>query len=91
MGVIRIIAASAAVLGLVLTAAGSADAAKSSACVKAGGQGVGLGADIAKVVAGDALTEALAKGGLKGKGKVSMKCDDNPLLTTCTATQTACK
>lgn len=91
MDLIRIAAAGALALGLVVTAAGSAFAQKAKSCVMAGGQGTGLGQDIAKVMADAALKEVLAKGGMKGQGKVSTKCDNNPIVTTCTASQRACK
>lgn len=82
-------------VGLVLSAGEPADAAKAGkggkSCVMAGGQGTGLGQEIAKSMATAALSQSLAKGGLKAAGKVSTKCDNNPVVTTCTASQRACK
>lgn len=89
MGLIRFAAVSAVAVGLVMAGAGGASAAKK--CVTAGGQGTGIGSELAKLMAGDALTETLSKAGMKGTGKVSMKCDANPIVTTCTASQKACK
>lgn len=95
MRLIQLGAAIAAGLGLVLSAGAPADAAKArkgaKSCVMAGGQGTGLGQEIAKTMASAALSQVLSKGGMKGSGKVTTKCDNNPIVTTCTASQRACK
>gem|GEM_PF-739932 len=67
---------------------GKAEAAK---CVTAGGTATGLTQDIAKSLATMALNQSISNYGGKAVGKVAMKCDNNPLLATCTAKQRACK
>lgn len=92
MGLIRLATAGIAAAALVFTIAGAANAAKApKSCVMAGGQGTGLGEAIAKTMAANALAEVLSKGGMKGSGKVTTKCDNNPVVTTCTSSQRACK
>ena len=80
-------AALVAAAGVVAAPVG-ASAAK---CVKASGQGTGLTQEIAKAMATDALNLSIANYGGKGKGKVAMKCDGMQILSTCTASQRACK
>jgi hypothetical protein len=60
-------------------------------CMTVGGEGTGLTPEIAKLMATNALSEALASYGGKGKGKVSTKCDAMVVMATCTAKQRACK
>ena len=62
-----------------------------AACVKAGGEGTGLGEQIAKTMADAALAEAIKSYGGKASGKASYKCSTTLVLSTCTATQRACK
>jgi len=62
-----------------------------AACVKAGGEGTGLGEPIAKTMADAALANSIKSYGGKASGKASYKCNMTLVLTTCTATQKACK
>lgn len=76
----------AALLGLALV-----PTAASAKCVMAGGKATGLTPEISKSLASAALGQSITSFGGKAKGKVAMKCDASPLLTTCTAKQRACK
>jgi hypothetical protein len=60
-------------------------------CVMAGGTATGLTQEIAKAMATTALGTSISNYGGKAKGKVSMSCDNNVILATCTAKQRACK
>jgi hypothetical protein len=89
MSLLRVLAAAAfaaALVGAGLTT--QADAAK---CSKIGGEGTGLGEQIAKDQANVALAEAIKSYGGKASGKASYKCNTTLVLSTCTASQRACK
>lgn len=84
-------AAAVTVLGLTAGLATDAEAAKKKPgkCAMIGGQGTGIGQDLAKQNAAMAVKEAM--GSRKGMGKVSYKCSSEAMvLTTCTAKQRAC-
>jgi len=84
---VRVAAVSCAALlglGLVPTIA-------NAKCVLAGGTATGLTPEISKTLATAALGQSITAYGGKARGKVAMKCDASPLLTTCTAKQRACK
>ena len=85
--------AAVAALGLTLALATTADAAKKKAgkCVMAGGQGTAVGEEFAKSNALMSLNESIGKGGSKASGNVSYKCSMALLISTCTASQKACK
>ena len=72
---------------------GDADAKKRAAkCVGAAGEGSALTSDLATSNARTALTSSLKKDGLKGRGVAKIDCSSSMLImTTCRATQTACK
>lgn len=78
----------AAVIGLALIPAAAEAKAK---CVMAGGTATGLTQDISKSMATAALGQSITTFGGKAKGKVSMTCDANVVMATCTARQRACK
>ena len=85
---LRTTAIIAAGAGMLLVATESGEAAK--VCVMAGGQGTGVGEQIAKNMADIALKQKLDQGGWKPEGKSSYKCDTNSIITTCTVSQKAC-
>ncbi|MGE8941684.1 hypothetical protein ACO2I3_07215 [Leptospira interrogans] len=76
----------AALLGLALV-----PSVANAKCVLAGGTATGLTPEISKTLATAALGQSITSYGGKARGKVAMKCDANPLMTTCTAKQRACK
>jgi hypothetical protein len=80
---------SAALIGAALLVPAIAEA--KGKCTTVGGQGTGLTPEIATLMATNALSEALASYGGKGKGKVTTKCDGMVVMATCTAKQRACK
>lgn len=88
MKVARYIAIGAAAVGAMALVSVEANAAK---CVKVSGEGTGLTPEIAQALATDGVNISIANYGGKGKGKVAMKCDSMPVMTTCKATQKACK
>jgi hypothetical protein len=90
MGLVRILAISAVVM-LALGAGLVTQTDAASKCVKAGGQGTGLGEQVAKSMADEALATSIKSYGGKGSGKVSYACNTALVITTCTATQRACK
>ncbi len=60
-------------------------------CAMMTGKGVGLGNDLAKNFAADALADGQAMRGLKGSGKVAYKCSNDVTgLTNCAASQRSC-
>jgi hypothetical protein len=65
--------------------------ADAKSCVKAGGQGTGLTPDIAKAMATAALGNSITQYGGKAAGKASMTCKTDMVITTCNASQRACK
>jgi hypothetical protein len=71
--------------------AGLATQANAAKCAKIGGEGTGLGEQIAKDQADVALADAIKSYGGKASGKASYKCTTALVLSTCTATQRACK
>lgn len=72
--------------------AGAVVPAHAGNCVKAGGKGVGITAELATVGSTMALKDSIAKNGWKPAGKVKTSCkSDQPLLTTCMSHQRACK
>jgi len=83
--VLAVAAFAAAIVGAGLTTRAEA------ACVKVGGEGTGLGEQLAKTMADAALANAIKSYGGKASGKTSYKCAMAFVLTTCTATQKACK
>lgn len=61
-------------------------------CVKAAGEGSGLGQEMAKMMATAALNQSISTAGSKAKGAAKVTCKDDMLvLSTCKAQQTACK
>ena len=60
-------------------------------CVKASAQATMLTTPVATQMAKWSLASSLSSKGLKGKGKVGVKCKYELVLSTCTATQRACK
>jgi hypothetical protein len=89
MSLVRVLAA--ATFAAVLVGAGLATQADAAKCAKIGGEGTGLGEQIAKDQANVALGEAIKSYGGKASGKASYKCNMTLVLTTCVATQQACK
>lgn len=60
-------------------------------CVKAGGEGSGVGQEMAKFMANAALNQSISAMGGKAKGAAKVTCSDVLLVSTCKAEQTACK
>jgi hypothetical protein len=84
-----LVLASAALIGAAMLLPAAAEA--KGKCTVVGGQGTGLTPEIAKLMATNALGEAIASHGGKGRGKVTTKCDGMVVMATCTAKQRACK
>jgi len=85
---LRILTIAAVALWALAGVVTPSDAAK---CIKAGGQGTGLGEQVAKNMADIALADAVKAYGGKASGKVAYKCDMALVIATCTASQKACK
>ncbi len=71
--------------------AGAVVPAQAGKCVKAGGKGVGLTAELATVGSTMALKDSMTKNGWKPAGKVKTSCTSEPLMATCVSHQRACK
>ncbi len=71
--------------------AGAVVPAQAGNCVKAGGKGVGVTAELATIGSTMALNDSIKKNGWKPAGKVKTSCKSEPLLTTCMSHQRACK
>jgi hypothetical protein len=65
--------------------------AEAKRCIMAGGQGTGLTPDLARTMAAAALGQSIASYGLRAAGKISVSCDGNIIMATCSAKQRACK
>ena len=89
MSIVRVLAVTAFAASVV--GAGLVTPADAAKCAKIGGEGTGLGELVAKDQANMALAEAIKAYGGKASGKASSKCTMALVLTTCTATQKACK
>ncbi len=60
-------------------------------CVKASASATAITSPVAGELARIALSSSLATSGLKGRGAVKVKCKYEFVLSTCTASQRACK
>lgn len=84
--------ASVLVVGVVAASYGAVTTpAYAAKCVRASAQATMLTTPVATQVAKWSLASSLSSKGLKGKGKVGVKCKYEFVLSTCTATQRACK
>jgi succinyl-CoA synthetase beta subunit len=64
---------------------------KPATCTRIGGSATGITSDIAKDLATMSVKESISAKGMKGVGKLSMKCSKDPVMTECKASQKACK
>jgi len=74
-----------------LAGAAFVPAAQAAKCVMAGDSATGLTQDIVKGLATVALNQSISNYGGKASGKVTVSCDANILMSTCTAKQRVCK
>lgn len=70
--------------------AGAAEAGKSK-CFVTSAQGVGATKEIADSLSKTALATALTTNAVKGKGKVTTKCEGAFPVVTCKSSQRSCK
>jgi len=80
-----------AAVGAAFLIAGASLPAQAGHCVKAGGKGIGITKELAKMASATALKDSLTKNGWKAAGKAKTSCTSEPLLTTCVTKQRACK
>jgi hypothetical protein len=60
-------------------------------CSRVSAQGIAVTNVLASTNAKMGVSEAIAAKGMKAKGKIAMKCKYDVIVSTCTATQSACK
>ncbi len=60
-------------------------------CSRVAGQGIAVTSLLATANANMALTQAMSAKGLKAKGKATVSCKYEFIVSTCTASQRACK
>ena len=60
-------------------------------CSRVAGQGIAITSVLATANANLALAEAMSAKGLKAKGKATVSCKYDFVVSTCTAAQRACK
>lgn len=85
------VAGALAATGLMLAAADDAAAKKRpGACAQLTGKGTGIGQDLAKSFATDALVDGQAQRGMKGQGKITYKCSNASGFSSCSASQRSC-
>lgn len=63
----------------------------SAKCKRAGGEGTAITNELATLNAKDALAQSIAASGAKAKGKVTVSCKYDLVISTCKATQKICK
>lgn len=84
--------ASVLVVGVAVASHGAVTSpAHAAKCVKASAQATMLTTPLATQMAKWSLSSSLNSKGLKGRGKIGVKCKYELVLSTCTATQRACK
>lgn len=80
-----------AVAAIAAAAIAAGVAPVSAKCMRAAGEGTAVTNELATINAKDALAQSLAASGAHGKGKVKVSCKYDLVVSTCKASQRACK
>lgn len=82
---------SAHAVACVIALAAMSGTAQAGKCMRVAGQGTAITNELAGVNAKMAVAEAIANAGAKARGGVAVKCKYEFIVSTCTASQRACK